>query len=111
MPDVKDIINLLAEQEEQRIHQQELQSQRETELKQKRVDAERLQEALTVALKNRQYSKDLMIEQLKRDPSSHGEVIAKLLSDTFEAIFIFKYPEADKKILCLQEQIESLEHI
>lgn len=82
-----------------------------TELKQKRVDAERLQEALTVALKNRQYSKDLMTEQLKRDPSSHGDVIAKLLSDTFEAIFIFRYPEAHKKILCLQEQIESLEHI
>lgn len=109
MADVKDIIAVLASQEEQRLHQQELQSQHEAEVKQKRVDAERLHRELTVAIKNRQYSKDLMIEQLKRDPSSHGEVVQELLNDTYEVIFLHLFPCVDRRINELQQQTESLE--
>lgn len=104
MADVKDILDIIAAQEEQRIHKQELQSQHEAEMKQKCADAERLHRELTVALKNRQYSKDLMIEQLKRDPSSHGEVVQKLLNDTYEAIFLHLFPCADRRIHELQQQ-------
>lgn len=108
MPDVKDIINLLAEQETQRLHQQEIEQQRELQRKQRHGDIEQLQRELTVALRNREYSKSLLTEQLQRDPSSHGEVIAKLLADTYEAIFIWKYPDADERINQLQQQIEIL---
>ena len=109
MADVKDIINLLAEQEQQRIHQQELQSQRETERKQRHIDIERLRDELLTAQRNRDYLKSILISQLQRDPSSHGEVILKLLSDTFEAVFIWKYPDADNHLNQLQQQIEELQ--
>ncbi|MBS6015045.1 MAG: hypothetical protein KIB48_12580 [Enterobacter cloacae] len=109
MADVKDIINLLAEQEQQRIHQQELQSQRETESKQRHVDIEKLRDDLVTAQRNRDYLQSVLIEQLQRDPSSHGEVILKLLSDTFEAIFLWKYPDADNHINQLKQQIEELQ--
>ncbi|MBM1019744.1 hypothetical protein EIC82_06310 [Enterobacter sp. A11] len=109
MPDVKDIINLLAEQETQRIHQQEQQAQCEIARRQRSVDIEKLRDELLTAQRNRDYLKSVLIEQLQRDSSSHGEVIFKLLSDTFEAIFLWKYPEADNLTLSLQQQIEALQ--
>ena len=108
MPDVKDIINLLTEQELQRQQRQEAEQQREVQLQQRHGDIDKLQRDLSVALRNRDYSKNLLIEQLQREPSSHGGVIAKLLADTFEAIFLFKHPNADERIKALQQQIETL---
>lgn len=109
MPDVKDIINLLAEQEQQRLHQQEQESQREVERKQRHVDIERLRDELLIAQRNRDYLKSVLISQLQRDPSSNGEVILKLLQDTFEAIFLWKYPDADNHLNQLKQQIEALQ--
>lgn len=109
MADVKDIINLLAEQEQQKIQQQEQESQRETERKQRHVDIERLRDELLTAQRNRDYLKSVLIEQLQRDPSSHGEVILKLLQDTFEAIFLWKYQDADNHSKQLKQQIEELQ--
>lgn len=109
MADVKDILAVLHEQERERLHQQELQSQRDIERMQRVSDLSNLKDELVIAQRNREHSKAVLIEQLKRDESFHGQVIEKLLADTWEALFIFKFPDADKRIISLQEQIESIQ--
>lgn len=110
MSDVAKILQVLAAQEESRVQQQELQSQRQADQSQRRADLERLKDDLTVALQNREYNKNLITEQLKRDPSSHGEAIERLLRDTYEAVFLHLFPNVDTHIQTIQDRIDSLEN-
>lgn len=110
MSDVAKILQVLAAQEENRVQQEVLQSQRESDLAKRKVDLARLRDELSVALQNREYNKGVMLEQLQRDPTFHGEAIAKLLTDTFEAIFVHLHPNVDKHIQTLQLKIERLEN-
>ncbi|WP_333501814.1 hypothetical protein [Kluyvera genomosp. 2] len=103
--EVKEILALLAEQEQERLHQHELQKKRESDAEARSKELAKLQHGLTVHLQNRAYSKALMVEQLQRDISSHGEVVQKLLEDTYEAIFLHLNPRADDKINRLKETI------
>lgn len=109
MPEVKDILAILAEQERERRHQQELQKQRDSDAEARSKELCKLFDELTVLLQNRDYSKALMVEQLQRDPSVHGVVIEKLLSDTYEAIFQHLNPHTNEKIQSLKDRIESLQ--
>lgn len=110
MSDVANILAVLSAQEESRVQQEALQSQRESDLAKRKVDLARLRDELSVALQNRQYNKSVMLEQLQRDPAFHGEAVSKLLTDTFEAIFVHLYPNADKNIQTIQDRIERLEN-
>jgi len=109
MADVKELLAVLAAQEQQRLDAEQLQIQREIDAKQRHADIRRLQDDLTVFLRNREYNKSVMIEQLQRDPTCHGEVITKLIADTWEAIFLFKYPNVDQRIQSLTTKLESLQ--
>lgn len=110
MSDVAKILEVLAAQEESRVQQEALQSQRESDLAKRKADITRLRDELSVAVQNREYNKSVMLEQLQRDPAFHGEAIAKLLTDTFEAIFVHLHPNVDKHIQALQSKIECLEN-
>ncbi len=110
MSDVAKILEVLAAQEENRVAHERLQSQREVDLAKRKVDLARLRDELTVALQNRGYNKNVMVEQLRRDPTFHGEAIAQLLTDTFEAIFVHLHPNVDKNIQTLSQKIDSLEN-
>ncbi len=110
MSDVAKILEVLAAQEESRVQQEALQSQRESDIAKRKADIARLRDELSVALQNREYHKSVMLEQLQRDPAFHGEAIAKLLTDTFEAIFVHLHPNVDKHIQTLQSKIERLEN-
>ncbi|MCH2680413.1 hypothetical protein [Leclercia adecarboxylata] len=110
MSDVAKILEVLAQQEEQRIQKESLLTQRQADQSQRRADLARLKDELTVALQNRGYNKNVMVEQLQRDPTLHGEAIAQLLTNTFEAIFVHLHPNVDKHIKTLQSKITSLEN-
>ncbi len=110
MSDVAKILEVLAAQEEDRLQKEALLSQRDSDLAQRKAGLARLREELAVALQNREYNKSLVIEQLQRNPAFHGEAIAQLLADTFEAIFIHLYPNVDKPIKTLMLKIERLEN-
>lgn len=108
--DISKILEVLAQQEEQRIQKESLLAQRQADQSQRRADLARLKDELTVALQNREYNKNLVTEQLKRDPSCHGEAIEKLLRDTYEAVFLHLFPNVDTHIQTLQSKIDSLEN-
>ena len=108
--DVAKILQVLAAQEENRVAHERLQSQKQADQSQRRADLARLKDELTVALQNRGYNKNVMVEQLQRDPTFHGEAIAQLLTNTFEAIFVHLHPNVDTHIQTLQSKIDSLEN-